>query len=174
MGKTHRNLYLFLALACLLGIVLVFVFDGYMGVRDSVWVTGVDGERSVGDDLGRGGEHQYYSLEVEVPADGEINIRYELENRCFRGYTEDVRAIIRHENMTVAELTSGVVSLSPLAAEGFLWTVDVDEYAPAEWGVNRYYSLMLIIYRGGTDINVSLSLIPHTGMNTSVLIDDWR
>ena len=36
MAVKHKNLYLFLTLACFLGIVLIFVFDGYMGVYDSL------------------------------------------------------------------------------------------------------------------------------------------
>ena len=39
MAVKHRNLYLYLTLACFLGIILIFIFDGYMGVYDSLTVT---------------------------------------------------------------------------------------------------------------------------------------
>ena len=34
MTVKHKNIFLFLALACFVGIILIFVFDGYIGVYD--------------------------------------------------------------------------------------------------------------------------------------------
>jgi hypothetical protein len=43
----HKNLYLFLTIAFFLAIIAIFVFDGYMGVYDTVTVIAEEREETI-------------------------------------------------------------------------------------------------------------------------------
>ena len=41
MAAERRNLFLYLTLACFLGIIAIFIFDGYVGIYDTIYVTSI-------------------------------------------------------------------------------------------------------------------------------------
>ncbi len=48
----RKNLFLYLALACFVGLIAIFVVDGYMGIYDTVYITTGKQEYKVDADVG--------------------------------------------------------------------------------------------------------------------------
>ena len=81
MAVKHKTLYLYLALACFLGIILIFIFDGYMGVYDSLTIT--SGERPQKIEADQWARQEKYGSSASVERGGKVNFTYEVDNRTF-------------------------------------------------------------------------------------------
>ena len=96
--KPSKNLYLYLALACFLGIVLIFLFDGYLGVYDSLQA-----------------DNGTYAQQVAAE-------QWQEQDR-FEGTfaTETVERLL-HESYDLLAATSKIPNYLPLLAEPFAGT----------------------------------------------------
>ena len=100
MAKKRVRLFLYLAIACFVGIIALFVFDGYIGVYDTVHVTTGEREQNIGPDFWQRQTSGKYSYPYDIMAIwGEpVNFRYEIANRRFSGYTATVEASVWQSN----------------------------------------------------------------------------
>ena len=56
MAAKRRNLFLYLTLVCFLGLIAIFIVDGYMGVYDTVYITAGEREQKIESDVWRRGD----------------------------------------------------------------------------------------------------------------------
>ncbi len=151
MATKQRNLFLYLALACFVGIIAIFVFDGYMGIYDNLFVT--SGERE--DEIGRDSRPWQQSVAVEW---GEKAVfRYELDNRRFSSYTADIEVSLWHSREKVRDLIVQPMSLGFFGKEKLEWILDTTEVVPTDIPPEQGYDFTVVIKRG----EIERSLIIH-------------
>ncbi len=151
MAAKHKNIFLYLTLACFLGIILIFVFDGYMGIYDNLFVT--TGERE--DEIGR--DSRPWQQSVAVDWGEKAFFRYEVDNRQFSGYTADIEVSVWHSQEKVADLIVQPMSLDSFDKGQLEWVLDTAELVPADISPEQGYDFTIVIKRG----EIERSLIIH-------------
>ena len=152
---TKRNfLFLYLTLACFVGIILIFVFDGYIGIYDDLTVTSGEREVTVDAEVWMRND-PYRSTSVEW---GEkAFFRYEVDNRRFSTYTADIEVSLWHSQEKVADLVATQLSVASFGKGQLEWVLDTAELVPADIPPEQGYDFTVVIKRG----NIERSLITH-------------
>jgi len=143
MAVKHKILYLYLALACFLGIVLIFIFDGYMGVYDTLTVKSGEEERKIEDATW---ERDYWSTAVNWGEKAYFS--YEVDNRRFSTYMADIEVTAWHSLEKVSDILSQTVSINAFGKEQVEWIIDTAELVPADAPPEQGYEFTMIIQRG--------------------------
>ena len=92
MATKHRNLFLYLTLACFFGLIAIFIVDGYMGVYDTIYVTASERPQTIEADVWLR-QDSFWSIGVN--RDETASFRYEVDNRQFSNYTADIEVLSR-------------------------------------------------------------------------------
>ncbi|MBN1176736.1 MAG: hypothetical protein JXA51_03555 [Dehalococcoidales bacterium] len=143
MAVKNKNLYLYLALVCFVGIILVFVFDGYMGIYDTLVVKSGEDEQRIEE---TNWERDYWSAAVGW---GEkAYFYYEVDNRRFSAYTEDVEVSVWHSLEKVADIPVPSLSIGAFDKQQVEWVMDFSELVPADASSEQGYEFTLYINRG--------------------------
>jgi hypothetical protein len=157
MAVKHKSLYLYLTLACFIGIILIFIFDGYLGVYDSLNV--------------KAGENPYEKIEADqwlqrygdfstvVEWGGKAFFRYELDNRWFSAYVTSFEVSVLHEQEQVAVLMSQPFSVGSFDKGEFEWVLDTAALIPAGAPPAQGYDFTVVIKRG----EIERRFIVHVG-----------
>ena len=106
-------MFLSLAIACFVGIIAIFVFDGYIGIYDTVDVAAGEYEQEIVPDFWQGQSRKDFPYPYGISAQwGEpVGFRYEIANRRFSGYDATVEASLWKSNTRVLDLFSDNISL---------------------------------------------------------------
>jgi len=135
--KLERR-FLYLAIACFVGLVTIFVVDGYMGIYDTVYVTVREYTQKIETAYwlqqrpeyapvpvsGEGDEIAYY---IEAGVDDNVSFRYVIENHQFSDYSTLVQASVWQENEKVLDLFSGNMLIKPFGKETAEWRLLSDD-----------------------------------------------
>jgi len=162
--KNAKNLYLYIALACFLGLVAIFVVDGYMGTYDTIFMTAGGQEQrdeQIAQEVYDNGSY-YESALFAHPTDwGEkIFFRYGVDNRRFQSYSADIEVSLWGKSQQdagflghkVQDLISQQLEIAAFGKDQLEWVVDTGELEP--WFVE--YSV--IIKRGELEGRIILSI----------------
>jgi len=124
----RKGLFLYSAIACLIGIVLIFVFDGYLGIYDTVHVTAGEYEQEIDPDYWQG-QRRGFASPYHIGAQwGEpIHFRYEIANRRFSTYSATVEATVWKSNEKLIDLFKQDISLSKFDKVTMEWTLPAEE-----------------------------------------------
>lgn len=127
--KGKRNLYLYLAIACLIGIIAIFVIDGHLGIYDAIYITTGEEDWRVEPEYWlsqEGWKPEFYRVEAEW---GEkVFFGYELDNRRFSSYSTDIKVSVWKENEWVLTLFSQAeLMIKPFDKAMVEWTLDPEE-----------------------------------------------
>jgi len=144
----RKNLYLFLTIAFFLGIIAIFIFDGYMGVYDTVSITTQEREEVIEADYWSQDDYTGY---VWAEEGQDVYFRYELDNRRFSTYSADVEVAIWFGEAKHSDLVSQAVNIGGFDKEEFSWTVDTGLLRPADIPETRDYEFSVIIKRDGVE-----------------------
>ncbi|MDP3879463.1 MAG: hypothetical protein Q8Q07_04050 [Dehalococcoidales bacterium] len=167
----RKNLYLFLALACFLALVGIFIVDGYMGVYDTVFITTGEFEQRVEDDYwqqaGRG------FAPVPVPVGGSTNayfvyanrgdriaFRYEVDNRLFSNYAADIDISAWRSQEKLRDLASQSMQLGSFEKGEVRWELNTDEFRPEGIPAEQAYNLSVVINAGKVERRIVISVNP--------------
>ena len=171
----RRNLFLYLALACFVGLIAVFIVDGYIGIYDTVYVTTGEYEQKIEADVW---QRQYPTyapgpiaepMRVErgkgvylMPANREekVSFRYEVDNRLFSTYKADIEASVWHSQQKVRDLISQPMSISAFDKGESEWVIDNTEILPKDIPPEQSYQYTVIIKRGGIERRIVVSINP--------------
>ena len=146
MAVKPKNLFLYLTLACFLGIVLIFIFDGYMGVYDSLTVkAGEYPDQKIEADQWL---LKYRDFSTAVEWGGKAFFSYEVDNRWFSDYTADVEVSVWHEQEKVRDLVAQPMSLGSFDKGQLEWVVNTAELVPAGAPPEQGYDFTVVIKRG--------------------------
>lgn len=146
--KGKRNLYLYLAIACFIGIIAIFV-EGYLGIYDTIYITTGEQERTV--------EHEYwlrqYSETPHIWVDwGEkVFFRYELDNRRFLSYSISIQVSMWKENEKILDLFSQDQLIKPFDEAMVEWTLDPENLQSQGFYVGNYTEYTVEIERNGVE-----------------------
>ena len=141
----RKNLFLYLALACFVGLIAVFVVDGYLGVYDTLYVP--DGER---EQKIEAGDWRWWSEHEEAWIGwGEKGFfRYEVDNRLFSTYTANIEVSVWHSKEKVRDLISQEISIAAFDKGQLEWVIDTKELLPSGIPPEHRYEFTVIIERG--------------------------
>ena len=124
MAKKRRNLYLYLTLVCFLGLIAIFIVDGYMGVYDTIYITAGEQEQKVEPEVWLR-QDRFWSTSVNW---GEKALfRYEVDNRQFPIYTANIEVSVWHSQEKVLDLISQPISIPAFDKGQLGWTIDTTE-----------------------------------------------
>src|SRR4030067_86051 len=106
MAVKRNNIFLYLALACFLGIILVFIFDGYMGVYDSLTINAGEFPQKIEADQWTQQDRYGYLPSSNIARSSRLPLTYDVDNRQFSSYTAQVEASVWHSQEKVIDLTA--------------------------------------------------------------------
>lgn len=144
----RRNLYLFLTIAFFLAIIAVFVFDGYMGVYETVTVTTQEREDVIDPEHWLRDDYTGYTWAEEGQ---DIHFGYELDNRRFTSYSANVEAAVWFGETKQEVLIAQAVTVGAFDKEELSWTVDTGTLRPAENAAANDFEFSVIITRDGVE-----------------------
>jgi hypothetical protein len=152
----HKNLYLFLTIAFFLAIIAIFVFDGYMGLYDTVTITTQEREDIIEPDFWSRDYPQY----AWADEGQDINFDYELDNRCLRSYSADIEVAVWFGETKQDVLISQAVDIGAFDKEELTWAVDTGTLRPADIPENQDYEFSVIIERDGVERRIIVRVEP--------------
>lgn len=146
MAVKHKNLYLYLALACFVGIILIFIFDGYMGFYDTLTVkSGEYPDQKIEADQWT---QRYADFSTAVNWGEKAFFYYEVDNRRFSSYTADIEVSVWHSMEKVSDILVQTISVNSFDKKQVEWVVDAAEMVPADAIPSQGYEFTLYIKRG--------------------------
>jgi hypothetical protein len=152
----NKNIFLYLALACFLGIVLIFVFDGYIGVYDTIEITTVDYRQEIEPDFWLRDGNNWW---LQVEWNGEVHFTYEVDNRRFSGYTSDLEVSAWYGEEKISILLAEQVSIGAFNNWQTEWVVDTSALLPPDASSERGYQFTIIIIRGNIERRIIINMI---------------
>jgi hypothetical protein len=159
MAMKNKSLYLYLALACFVGIILIFIFDGYMGFYESLSTTDVNFPQTITEDQWQQND-RYGVPRINIERRGEIPFHYEVDNRLFSSYTAVIDVSLWENQVKVADLQSETLTLGAFDKGQVDWVLNIDDYLPAVIPAGANYNFTIIIMRGEIERRVILYVNP--------------
>ena len=157
MATKRRILFLYLTLACFLGIIAIFIVDGYMGIYDTVYITTGEQEQKIDTDVWQRGD-RFWSAGVNR---GEkAFFVYEVDNRLFSSYTADVEVSVWRSQEKILDLISLPLSVAAFDKGQLQWVVDTAELLPGNIPPEQSYKYTVIIKRGQIERSIILHINP--------------
>ncbi|MFC1915031.1 hypothetical protein ACFLWK_02135 [Chloroflexota bacterium] len=125
--KKRRLVYLYLSLICFIGFIAVFFMDGYMGIYDTLYITGgVPGQKIE--------HHQWQRRDGNWTGSvwwgQEARFRYEISNREFSPYSADIEVSLWHSEDMVRNLVSQQMLIARFDRATIEWVVDTVALEP--------------------------------------------
>jgi len=145
MAAKRGNFYLYLAIACFIGISAIFIIDGYMGVYDDLFVT--SGERESRVDAEVWMQRETFQS-VSVDWGEKAFFHYEVDNRRFSSYTADFEVSVWHSQEKVGDLIAQPLSVAAFGKGQIDWVLDTAEFVPANIPPEQGYEFTVVIERG--------------------------
>ena len=143
-----RYLFLYLAIVCFLGLLAIFVTDGYLGIYDTIKVTAGEYEQTIEPDQWY---RPYYQSSVSAVWGDKVFFTYELENRRFSSYSSRIQASVWKEKEKVIDLFFGDILTGPFGKMSAEWTLDSAMLEPTELRAEQY---TVKIERDGVERNL--------------------
>ena len=156
MAKKRRNLFLYLTLACFLGLIAIFVVDGYFGVYDTLSIPMGEREQEIEADQWL----QWSQGERAEVAWGEkAFFCYEVDNRQFSTYTANIAVSVWHSNEKVRDLISQEISIPAFDKGQLEWVIDTTGLLPGG-APEQGYEFTVIIKRGEVEREIIVYMYP--------------
>lgn len=150
----RRYLFLYLAIACFLSLLAIFVVDGYMGIYDTIHITAGEYEQTIEPDRWQRDRLIHSS---STTWGGKVFFTYEVENRRFSSYMTLIQASVWQEKGKVFDLFSQEKSVEPFGKASVEWTLDSNELEARGFSHGQY---TVKIEREGAERTIRVSF--HT------------
>ena len=157
MATKHRDLFLYLTLACFLGLIAIFIIDGYMGVYDTVYFTTGEREQKISADAWRYSDN-YWSAGVN--RDEKTFFRYEVDNRRFAAYSANVEVSVWRSQEKISDLGTYPIFINAFDKQEITWVVDAAEVLLPDALPEQSYEYTVRIKRAGIERNIILRINP--------------
>jgi len=143
----RARLFLYLALACFLALVAIFVVDGFLGLYDSLYLTVGERQEVIEPDY-------WLQPRPSFPGDGvdyylsaewgqNVFFRYQIDNRRFTSYPTTVRASLWQESQELSVLFSEEKAIRPFDSAVAEWTLSTGTLEPPAAGTSGQYTVRL-------------------------------
>jgi hypothetical protein len=144
-ANNRSNLYLYLALVCFVGILAIFVVDGYLGVYDTAYIKFGEREQII---------EAYSWQEQWVKEQGysvgtswgeAISFNYKIDNRTFSTYEADVDASVWKSGVKIIQLLDEHILVPPFEEVTVDWILQTDDLGEIglEAGQAREYTVII-------------------------------
>ena len=151
MTTKRRNLYLYLTLACFVGLIAIFVVDGYLGIYDTIYIIAGEREEKVEPDFWL---QQDGSWSIGVNQDEKAFFNYEVDNRQFSNYSAEIEVSVWRSQEKVCDLLSQQLTVGAFDKGQLEWVVDTTELLPSDTPPEQGYQYTVIIKRGEVERKV--------------------
>lgn len=159
----RKFLFLYLGLACFLAIVVIFLFDGYLGVYDSATIK--TGEFT--QEIPAGGWPDNFPYSVSGQADQKMFFTYQIDNRWFTTDRTAVNASLWQQNSKLKDLQSQTLEIGAFKKGAAEWPVDP---AGLNLGEFQQQQFTVRIEQGGTVREIIISFYLPAGTGPAKLI----
>jgi hypothetical protein len=158
MTVKHNSIYLFLALACFVGVILIFIFDGYIGVYDSLVIDNGQYKQTVAADQWAQREQYGNMVSTSVDRNSQVDFTYTVENHRFSDYTDSVDVSLWYNKVKTADLLSTQLSIPSFNTKVMAWSINATQVISANASTGQSYIYNVKIKRGDIerDINVNI------------------
>ena len=153
MEAMRKSLYLYLTLACFLGLIAIFIVDGYMGIYDTLYITTGEREEKIESDFWL---RQEWGWSTGINWGEKAFFRYEVDNRLFSSYTADIEVSVWRSQEKVRDLISQSISIAALNKGRLEWVIDTTELLPESIPPEQRYEYTVIIKRGEIERKIIL------------------
>lgn len=157
VAKRPRSLFLYLTLICFLGLIAIFVVDGYMGTYDTIYVTTGEREQTVEADTRL---RQDWLWSTGVGRDEKVIFRYEIDNRRFSSYTANIEVSLWRMQEKIQDIISQPITVGAFAKEQVVWVLDSADILPADIPPERTYEYTVVIKNGEIERRLIISINP--------------
>ena len=154
MAMKHKNIYLYLALACFLGIILIFIFDGYMGVYDTLSTTSGEMPIKIEPDQWQQQGRIDFTPSTSVMYGGKVTFTYEVDNHWFAAYKADISVTVWQNQVKVADILTSKINVKAFGKEQTDWVLDTAEFASENLSTNTTNDFTVMIKRGDIERRV--------------------
>ncbi|MBL7062255.1 MAG: hypothetical protein ISS54_05920 [Dehalococcoidia bacterium] len=153
----RKNLFLYLVLACFVGIIAIFVVDGYLGIYDTVYVTAGEREEKAEPDFWI---RQDWVWTIGVNWGEKAFFGYEVDNRQFSTYSADIEVSVWHSQEKVSDLVSQPMLVAAFDKGQVEWVLDTAELLPGDVSPEQSYEYTVIIKRGEIERKIIVYINP--------------
>ena len=151
MTTKRKNLFLYLTLACFLGLIAIFIVDGYLGIYDTIYIIAGEREEKVEPDFWL---QQDGSWSIGVNQDEKAFFNYEVDNRQFSNYSAEIEVSVWRSQEKVCDLLSQQLTVGAFDKGQLEWVVDTTELLPSDIPPEQGYQYTVIIKRGEVERKV--------------------
>ena len=151
MATKRKNLFLYLTLACFLGLIAIFIVDGYLGIYDTIYIIAGEREEKVEPDFWL---QQDGSWSIGVNQDEKAFFNYEVDNRQFSNYSAEIEVSVWRSQEKVCDLLSQQLTVGAFDKGQLEWVVDTTELLPSDTPPEQGYQYTVIIKRGEVERKV--------------------
>jgi hypothetical protein len=172
MRKKPKRLFLYLAIACFVGLVAIFIVDGYLGIYDTFHISvgeyppqtieanywlrqsyeGYDIPRTPGTE---GDKYAYCCIGADWGQD--ISFDYVIENHQSSAYSGHIEASVWQENRKLIDLFSQDVLVRPFREETVEWTLSSEQIGITEPVTGYSYTYTVLVNRGDVERRIIVS-----------------
>jgi ABC-type amino acid transport substrate-binding protein len=165
MAVKHKTLYLYLALACFVGIIVIFVFDGYIGVYDTLDMD--NGQYRMRIEPDQWDTDRYGGLAgTNVDRGGRINFTYTVENHRFSTFKSDIQISLYYLQEKVSDVYSGEIEAAAFNNGTIDWSVNANEIVPAVFPSDQAYNAYILLKRGDVEHRINIYVNPSYPVKT--------
>ncbi|MBA7714784.1 hypothetical protein ES703_123816 [subsurface metagenome] len=157
MAPKRKKLFLYLTLTCFLGLIAIFIVDGYLGIYDSLEITAGEQPQTIEPDEWL---RQDWIRSVGVNREEKVSFTYEVDNRRFSSYTADIEVAVWHNQQKVYDLISQHMQIGAFDKGQLEWVVDTKEFIPSDIPPEQSYEFTVIIKRGQIERNIIVYINP--------------
>lgn len=153
--KDHkRNLGLYIALLCIVGILVIFFIDAYLGIYDTLTLKIGEREYPVSfDRWERGGAY------IPATSYGEpVSFEYQIANHGFREYPTPVEASVWKSEEKILDLFKENESVKPFGDVVVRWTLETERLKEHRDSVARYTEYTVKIATERTERKIVLQV----------------
>lgn len=152
----RKTLYLILAVACFIGIILIFVIDGYMGLYDSLSMTSGELTQTISFEQWRDADTSYYSMYLHPSGTGTYSFSYELDNRRFGSCQDNIEVTAWKNQVKLRDILVTSADTGAFSKETIAWTIDPIDYIDPAATVQSQFTM--VIKRGNIERRVIVSI----------------
>jgi hypothetical protein len=169
MAVKHKNLYLYLTLACFIGIILIFVFDGYVGVYDTLVIDNGQFQQTVEADqwdMGRYGG----LISTNMDRNGQIEFTYTVDNHRFSAYESDLQISLYFQQEKVDDILNTTIEAAAFKDSETKWTLDAAKIVPADYPAEQAYNAYILVKRRETERRVNIYINPGAYPSKTIVV----
>ncbi len=143
--QPSKNLYLYLALACFLGIVLIFFFDGYLGVYDSLKADNGSYTQEVPTEQWQNPDRYGGPFSMTIDENGYLDFSYSVDNRRFVRTDGEVTVTLTDSAGATRELLQEGFDIGAFSHRDATWTLKGTDVVPAGAAPTTAFNVHLTI-----------------------------